>query len=115
MRTELTTAELLDVACGLLCGGRPDRYRTACWIPEAATESAVAELLGPRGLDGGRATMRSKLTCVHVAYAETKLPTRCAYRWARRPDAYRQHAYDRCPTHPESLQLIDLVDSLKAA
>lgn len=115
MTAEPRASALLDVARTLLDGAHPDRNRMACWITRAAMERAVSDLLDRADLATGRANMRSKLTCVHVARTGTDIPARCEYAWARLSEACHQHAYELSPTRTESLHLIELVASLEDA
>lgn len=103
---------LLDLARATLDGSHPDRNRMALWLARAAFEDTVTALLGLRCVDAAGAQMRSKLTCLQVAYADTGLPARCDYLWSRLSEACHQHAYQLSPTHTESLHLIALVASL---
>jgi hypothetical protein len=111
-----TASDLVTVAEAVLAGTGSQRNRMACWITRSALEAVTADLLAAKGLDTAHASMRSKLLCLEVAYADAPAVfTRLHYAWARLSEACHQHSYELSPTHAEVAHLMWLVQSLEEA
>ena len=96
-----------------LGGEATNRNRMACWLARSALEEVVGELLDAKGYPAGDATMRSRLTCLQVAYRDCpEVPARAQYAWSRLSEACHQHAFRLSPTYSEARHLLDLVTSL---
>lgn len=105
-------AGLLDVAVRVLEGTAPDRARMSCWLTRSALEAVVTDALAALAIDAGEASMRSRLVCLEVAYADRpELAARAEYAWCRLSQACHQHAYQLSPTYSEALHLHGLVRS----
>ncbi len=110
-----SAGSLLASSEATLAGTAPDRNRMACWLARSALEAVVVELLDARGYGAREATMRSRLTCLQVAYRQSPaIPARAHFAWARLSEACHQHAYRLSPTYTEARHLIDVVRSLVA-
>lgn len=92
------------------------RQRSACWLTRAAFERVVRDLLTARDLDVGKATMRTALCCLEIAYRDShpQLGRRAEYAWAGLSRAAHHHAYELSPTTSEVEELIDIVAELAA-
>lgn len=107
---------LLEQATSVLAEATPNSNRAACWIARAALERAVDDLLAAENRDAPEATMRSKLTVLHVAFAKSQheLPASAEYAWNGLSLACHHHAFELTPTASEVQHLIDLVKKLAA-
>ncbi|QCW52528.1 hypothetical protein FE634_12615 [Nocardioides dongxiaopingii] len=104
---------MLERADDLLRGPSPHRARFACWIARSSFELLVAGLLVQRDLDPGSASMRTRLSCLQVAYLDRpEVAARADYIWARLSQACHQHAYELGPTVHEARGLVARVVDL---
>lgn len=107
---------LIEQADGLLRRPSLGRHtvRAACWIARAALEERVSSLLQQVGLEPGRSSMRTRLSCLEAAYAEKdpELAARAEYAWSRFSQAAHHHAYELTPTVEEAAHLVALVARL---
>lgn len=107
-------SDLLGLAEAQLAAARPHSNRMACWLARSALEQAVDDLLASQDVTTGpHASVRSKLTCLEVAYESTDVPAQAQYAWSRLSEACHQHAYQLTPTSSEVKHLIELVRSLR--
>lgn len=109
-------SDLLELAETQLLSPGPHSNRMACWLARSAMEDIIDELLATKGFHPGeRASARSKLTCLEVAYEGTAIPRRAQYAWSRLSEACHQHAYQLSPTYSETEHLVHLVRSVSPA
>lgn len=108
-----SVSELLETADLVLQGAGGHRARSACWLTRSALEIVVDDLLGAKGLDSGQASMRSRLTCLQVAYdGEGGVASTADYAWSRLSQACHVHAYELSPTDAEARELVERVRQL---
>lgn len=109
-------SDLLTMARTQLASPGSHANRRACWLARSALEDLINRLLAARGINpGARASGRTRLSCLEVAYADVpELPARAQYAWSRLSDACHQHAYQLSPTYSETKHLVSLVDSFVA-
>ena len=106
-------SELLVLARAQLDASGSHSNRMACWLARAALEETIDRLLEDADVTcGERASGRSKLSCLEVAYADSGVPARAQYAWSRLSEACHHHAYELSPTHSETQHLVDLVGAL---
>jgi hypothetical protein len=113
--TEL--ARLLADAEGLLQGdlsvGKTHSIRAACWVARSALEVVVSDLLAQRSYSPGDASMRSRLSCLEVAYADRPaLVLTAEYAWSGLSNACHHHAFQLSPSLAEARHLVGLVGQL---
>jgi hypothetical protein len=113
--TEL--ARLLADAEGLLQGdlsvGKTHSIRAACWVARSALEVVVSDLLAQRSYSPGDASMRSRLSCLEVAYADRPaLVLTAEYAWSGLSNACHHHAFQLSPSLAEARHLVGLVRQL---
>ena len=110
-------SDLLAMARGQLLAAAAHANRRSCWLARAALEDIIDRLLARKGVvPGERASGRSKLTCLEVAYADSPgLAAKAHYAWSRLSEACHQHAYQLSPTYSETKHLLDLVAALSEA
>lgn len=91
----------------LLASGLPGANRMAAWLARSALESGVVRRLEGLGHDTRGASMRSRLTCLHVLDEERASDAEFA--WHRLSGACHQHAFELAPTAGEVRRLIEQV------
>ena len=101
---------LLAESRRLLDQGTRQGNRMAAWLARAACEDAVRGHLDERGLDAGRASMKSQLICLEAL--DPELARRSESVWSQLSGASHHHAYDLAPTGPEVAGLITEVEAL---
>lgn len=108
--------ELLQAADATLRAAAATSNRLACWLSRSALESVVESLLRARGYDVHTMNMRTRLSCLEVAYEdELEISARAQYAWSRLSQACHQHAYQLDPTFSEADHLLSLVRRLAMA
>jgi len=76
-------------------------------------ETAVDDLLSDKNCAADRATMRSKLTILQIAFASrADVAERAEYAWSRLSRACHHHAYELSPSVVEVGHLLQLVRHL---
>ncbi len=98
----------LERAQRVLSSDLPGSSRMAAWLARAALESGVARRLEMLGHHTQAASMRSRLTCLHVLDGDRAVDAEFA--WHRLSGACHQHAFELAPTAGEVRRLIDQVD-----
>lgn len=101
---------LLTEARRVLDQGTRQGNRMAAWLARAACENAIRAHLDARGLDTGRASMKSQLICLEAL--DPELARRSESVWSQLSGACHHHAYDLAPTGPEVAGLIGEVETL---
>ena len=105
---------LLAQATEVLERGGGYGNRAACWIARAALESALDDHLQAKNHGADRATMRSKLTILHVALgSDSQTASKAEYAWSRLSWACHHHAFQLSPGVTEVRDLIDLVAAIE--
>lgn len=96
----------------LLVSDLPGSSRMAAWLARTALEDAVVGTLRTLGHDPGAATMRSRLTCLHVLDPERA--TVAEFAWNRLSSACHQHAFELDLTAAEVRTLVERVHAVVA-
>ena len=97
----------------MLARGSVHDNRIASWLARSALEEKVDALLEHKGFRLPRASMRSKLTVLHVAYEQTDIPRRAEYAWQGLSSVCHRHAFELAPTASEAAQYINVVDQVR--
>jgi hypothetical protein len=110
--------DLVELAAAQLEQGDANASRRACWLARSAMEQRLDALLDAKDIEvGPRASTRSKLSCLEVAYADDAdhpdLAHRAQYVWSRLSEACHQHAYQLSPTASEAAYLVELIRSIR--
>lgn len=107
-----TPPEALAQARQVLARGGAHSNRIACWLARSALEVTVDALLARQGFQLAEASMRSKLTVLHVAYEHTEIPRRAAYAWHGLSTVCHRHAFELAPTASEAAHYVEVVARL---
>lgn len=94
----------LDQAARLLSSGLPGSSRMAAWLARSALEDGVVQRLHTLGHDTRGASMRSRLTCLHVL--DQARASDAEYAWHRLSGACHQHAFELAPNATEVRTLL---------
>jgi hypothetical protein len=97
-----------NILDGTLRSAGINQARAACWVTRRGLEELVSELLCHRSVAVGRGSMRSKLICLSVTYADQ--PENVAailMAWDQLSRACHHHAYELTPTSAEARHLIE--------
>lgn len=92
----------------LLASGLPGSSRMAAWLARSALEDGVVRRLRELGHDTQEASMRSRLTCLHVL--DAACATDAEFAWHRLSGACHQHAFELAPTAGEVRSLLSQVE-----
>ncbi|WP_433666928.1 hypothetical protein ACQP06_25275 [Nocardia sp. CA-136227] len=107
---------LLTLAAAQSSRQSPHSNRIAAWLTRTALEQIIDELLRAKGINPGRASSRTRLACLEIAYRdESDIPSRSQYAWTRLSEACHQHAYQLSPTYQEVQHLLEIVRSLQTS
>lgn len=101
---------LLEEAIRVLNRGTRHDNRMAAWLGRAACENAVRARLEARGVEVGRAAMRSQLICLEAVDPDSARKAESI--WSQLSRACHHHAYDLAPTGAEVAGLLDEVATL---
>jgi len=89
---------------------RPSLIRSASWLARSALEDLVTSILRARGYEPGKASMRSRLTCLEAA--DQELAETAEFVWSALSRACHHHAFELAPTPGEIRHLVSVVDAL---